>query len=81
MKKLLILVAFSTSLLGCAWLGQQVDYQKACMSDPVCLESAKKDAELVKTVADMAFPGAGAVAGAGILALALWFRGKKKEQK
>jgi hypothetical protein len=70
------------SVVGCAWLGEQVDYQKACLSDPACLESAKKDAELVKTVANAAFPGVGMIAGASVLALSLWFRGrKKKEQK
>lgn len=82
MKKLIIVSLLYFSLVGCAWLGQQVDYQKACLADPVCLEDSKKDSQLVKTLLDMAFPGAGAVGGAGVLALALWFRGrKKKEQK
>ncbi len=82
MKKLIIVSLLFFSFIGCAWLGQQVDYQKACMADPVCLEEAKRDAELARTLSNAAFPGVGAVAGAGVLALALWFRGrKKKEQK
>lgn len=49
------------------------------MSDPACMEQAKKDAELGKTIAGMAYPAAGAPVGAAILALALWYRGRKKK--
>ena len=79
--KRLILGAFLLSLAGCAWLGEQVDYQKLCQQDPVCLEDAKKDAELAKTIVGIAYPVAAAPVGAAVLALALWFRGRKKEKK
>lgn len=81
MRKYILLVVFLGCLSGCAWLGQQVDYQKACMADAACMEQAKKDAELGKTIAGMAYPAAGAPVGAAILALALWFRGKKVKEK
>lgn len=69
------------SLSGCAWLGQQVDYQKACASDPACLADSKRDADLAKTIVGAAYPAVGAPVGAAVLALALWFRGRKKKKE
>ena len=80
MKKLLLLLLI-VSFSGCAWLSKQVDYQKLCMADVACMAEAKKDADLAKNIVGMAYPVAGAPVGAAVLALALWFRGKKKEQK
>lgn len=81
MKKFTLLILF-VSLLGCAWMSKQIDYQKACLADTECLAQAKSDAELGKIIASAAYPAAGIPVGAAILGLSLWFRGrKKKEQK
>ena len=74
------LVLALLSLSGCAFLGKQVDYQKACAADAACLAEAKEDAELAKTIVGVAYPAAGAPVGAAVLALALWFRGRKKKE-
>jgi len=79
MKKTVIVLASLLMLSGCSFMAKQIDYQKECMADPTCLEQAKKDAELAKTIISMAYPVAGAPVGAAILAFALWFRGKKKK--
>lgn len=81
MKKYILLVVFCLSIGGCSFLAEQYDYQQACMSDPACLEQAKKDAEFGKMIAGMAYPAAGAPVGAAILAIALWIRGRKKNVK
>ena len=78
--KTLILISV-LALSGCAFLGEQFDYQKACAADPVCLESAKKDAELVKSVVAVGYPAAAGIAGSLIFSLSLWLRGRKKETK
>lgn len=80
MKKLIIigaLLAFS----GCAWMGQQLDYQALCAADPACLQDAKNKAEVFKQVAGTFNPIAGGAAGAATLALFLWLGGKKKKEQ
>ena len=74
-------LAIIFTLAGCAWTKQQVDYAKLCQQDPQCLASAKGDAELVKTIVSVAYPVAAAPAGAAVLALALWIRGRKKKDE
>lgn len=78
MKAILLFLLIGMS--GCAFIGKQIDYQKLCMVDAACLSDAKRDAELAKTIAGAAYPAAGAPVGAAILALALWFRGRKKKE-
>lgn len=72
-------IVFCIFFTGCAWLGKQVDYQKACLADTECLAQAKSDAELGRTIANAAYPAAGVPVGAAILGLSLWFRGRKKK--
>lgn len=78
MRKLLtILLIFG----GCAWGAKQVDYATACNADPTCLADAKSKASLVQTVATVAYPPIGGVAGGVALIFLLWLGGKKKEEK
>ncbi len=81
MRQLLILLTICISFVGCAFLTKQIDYQKLCMSDVACLEQAKKDAELGRTIAGAAYPIAAMPVGAAILGLSLWFRGRKKKNE
>jgi hypothetical protein len=72
-----IVLVLALTLAGCGYLAEQVDYQKACASDPACLDAAKRDSELVRTIAGSAYPAAAGAAGAAAMILALWFRGRK----
>lgn len=78
MKKFIIIILIF--LTGCIWTQKQVDYAKLCQADPACLDSAKKDAELAKLIFGIAYPVASGGAGALILAMSLWIRGRKKEK-
>lgn len=81
MKKFLLVLFILVGFSSCAWTTKQVDYAKACQEDVACLAEAKRDAELAKTIVGMAYPIAGAPVGAAVLAIVLWFRGRKIKEK
>lgn len=81
MRRITLIAVLLVSLAGCAWTGKQVDYARACASDPACLADAKDKAHFVNVLTAEAFPPAAGAAGALTLALALWWGGKKKEKK
>ena len=80
MKKLLILVLFST-LLGCAQMSEWTKAQADCASDPTCLAETKKYAELGRVVGNSVYPVAGTAAAGVITYLALGIFGLRKKKK
>lgn len=77
MNKILILASLFL-IVGCAGIGQQAANVKACASDPVCLETARKEAikmkEVGRAVGDaVPFPSAPLVAGCAFYGVALIF--------
>lgn len=80
MKKLLIVVAFSTLLLGCAAVDKWTAAQADCASDPACLAETKKYAEIGKQVAGSFNPVAGAAAGSILTFIGLGIFGLRKKK-
>jgi uncharacterized lipoprotein YmbA len=81
MKRITLIVSMLLMLGGCAYVQKQVDYAKLCQQDATCLSSAKSDAAMVQSVVGVAYPMASGAAGALVLAISLWIRGRKKEPK
>lgn len=82
MKKVLLILAFTACLTGCAYFTERFDAAGKCANDPACLASVQEKAKAAKAVGDASgIPWAGAAAGALTSALILFFARKKKEEK
>lgn len=78
-------IAFSLYLIlllaGCAVLSQGEQDAINCSKDPVCYDLAKSRAGVVKDIAGTFNPVVGGAAGAFVLALGLWWGGKRKREQ